>query len=214
MDRPRALKFVVAALAVAVAATVLVVTVITTTGQSLSASERALGALSAWSSYATALGASLLVWLAIVAGFEARREFRTGHRPVVGISGARFTSEGVDVRVENVGPGAMVNLHLRLWVGFAGGIAPAPPDLGELIEQSLQEATATEATFESDLSALAPGGTRPELLRYGPRASIYAPSWAGGWGVVVWDAKATDLFGTKHPGSGYFLVEGEPTVDE
>ncbi|MFA7250018.1 MAG: hypothetical protein WC273_10355 [Dehalococcoidia bacterium] len=188
--------------------TLAVIAVVTKTGQPLYASPESLAALNAWSSYTSAAAAILLVLLAIVGGYEAQHEFRTSHRPVPDIGPVAFRADGVSFALHNNGPGTMVRVHVRLWVGFLGPAQPLPDALGALIENLAIYASTNKPMFEGDFQSLPPGGEADTMLRSGPAAGTYNPEWAGGWGVVVWEAAAIDLFGTAHAGSGYTIVEG------
>jgi len=208
MERTAALRIVVLAVAAGVLLTVLVVGILVV-GQPIRVSGSSIAALAAWSAYATAAATLLLVVVAIVGGLEARGEFRAGHRPVPTLGGGRFLPEGVEILIGNVGPGAIVNLHLRVWISFAAYQTPEPRALADAIERAATAARIVPPFFEADLVAIAPSSSRIEVLRFGPAVNLYDPEWAFGWGVIMWDAEATDLFGEKHPGSGYLLTEGE-----
>ena len=203
-----AVRIVLAGVLAAILSTVVMIAVLVT-GQPLEINDRSVAALAGWGSYASAIATFLLVLIAVIAGLQARREFRTGHRPVPTLGGGRFLSEGVEILVGNVGPGAVVNLRLRLWVTFASLTSPEPSQVAAGIEQAVRLVETGPALFEASLGAIASGGSRVEMLRYGPRARLYDPEWASGWGVIMWDAEAEDLFGETYPGSGYILTEGE-----
>ena len=203
-----AVRIVLAGVLAAILSTVVMIAVLVT-GQPLEINDRSVATLAGWGSYASAIATFLLVLIAVIAGLQARREFRTGHRPVPTLGGGRFLSEGVEILVGNVGPGAVVNLRLRLWVTFASLTPPEPSQVAAGIEQAVRIVETEPALFEAILGAIASGGSRVEMLRYGPRARLYDPEWASGWGVIMWDAEAEDLFGETYPGSGYILTEGE-----
>ena len=203
-----AVRIVLAGVLAAILSTVVMIAVLVT-GQPLEINDRSVAALAGWGSYASAIATFLLVLIAVIAGLQARREFRTGHRPVPTLGGGRFLSEGVEILVGNVGPGAVVNLRLRLWVTFASLTPPEPSQVAAGIEQAVRLVETEPALFETSLGAITSGGSRVEMLRYGPRARLYDPEWASGWGVIMWDAEAEDLFGETYPGSGYILTEGE-----
>ena len=203
-----AVRIVLAGVLAAILSTVVMIAVLVT-GQPLEINDRSVAALAGWGSYASAIATFLLVLIAVIAGLQARREFRTGHRPVPTLGGGRFLSEGVEILVGNVGPGAVVNLRLRLWVTFASLTPPEPSQVAAGIEQAVRLVETEPALFEASLGAIASGGSRVEMLRYGPRARLHDPEWASGWGVIMWDAEAEDLFGETYPGSGYILTEGE-----
>ena len=203
-----AVRIVLAGVLAAILSTVVMIAVLVT-GQPLEINDRSVAALAGWGSYASAIATFLLVLIAVIAGLQARREFRTGHRPVPTLGGGRFLSKGVEILVGNVGPGAVVNLRLRLWVTFASLTPPEPSQVAAGIEQAVRIVETEPALFEASLGAIASGGSRVEMLRYGPLARLYDPEWASGWGVIMWDAEAEDLFGETYPGSGYILTEGE-----
>ena len=203
-----AVRIVLAGVLAAILSSVVMIAVLVT-GQPLEINDRSVAALAGWGSYASAIATFLLVLIAVIAGLQARREFRTGHRPVPTLGGGRFLSEGVEILVGNVGPGAVVNLRLRLWVTFASLTPPEPSQVAAGIEQAVRIVETEPALFEASLGAIASGGSRVEMLRYGPRARLYDPEWASGWRVIMWDAEAEDLFGETYPGSGYILTEGE-----
>ena len=153
-------------------------------GQPIGISPPSIAALSAWSTYATAVATFLLVLVAVFGGFQARNEFRTGHRPVPTLGGAGFRLEGVEVLIGNVGPGSMVNVHLRVWVAFASFSIPGPEDFGIAIEHAANLAARERPHFEADLGAIPPGGFRTELLRFGPRANTYEMGVRSGCGSL------------------------------
>lgn len=186
--------------------TVAVVVMVTATGQPLSASENSLNALAAWSIYATAVASLLLVVLVIAAGFEARREFRSAHRPVPSLGGALFVVDGIAITIENVGPGAAVSVEIDVWA-LPLGFTATPVDYSEgLLRLTEEVSQAVPPLFSSELTALGPSGARAEVLRFGPRASEYSPEWVGELGIVLWEVRFVDLFGQEYPGSGYLFA--------
>ena len=193
-----AVRIVLAGVLAAILSTVVMIAVLVT-GQPLEINDRSVAALAGWGSYASAIATFLLVLIAVIAGLQARREFRTGHRPVPTLGGGRFLSEGVEILVGNVGPGAVVNLRLRLWVTFASLTPPEPSQVAAGIEQAVRIVETEPALFEASLGAIASGGSRVEMLRYGPRAMLYDPEWASGWGVIMWDAEGRTCSGRRTP---------------
>lgn len=119
------------------------------------------------------------------------------------VGGAYFRDVGIEILIENVGPGAALRVDLSVWAVPLDGLTLTPIGLADAIDiLASQVASGLPPLFVSEFTALGPGRPRSELLSLGPRAGDYDPDWAGRRGVIVWDARVTDLFGTQYPGSG------------